>query len=402
VSRAEAGARASVRLRPGRERAVAGGHPWVFSGAVAEEQGDSEAALAEIVAADGRELGCGFYSPGSRIRVRRLAPANATIDQAFFASRLDAALALRHALLPPATDGYRVLNAEGDGLPGWTVDRFADVLVSQITVAGLERLRSVAYAALAERFPGHVILHSGDLAARRTAGLSTVDEWIAGAPRAEAAFRERGLVFVAELGGGQKTGFYCDQRENRERVEELAAERSVLDLFAHSGAFALCALRGGARRVVAVESAARLLELARRQIAVNGLPAERAELVAADVFRDLRERAERFDLVVSDPPPFAKRRSEIERAARAYKDLNRLALRRVAPGGFLLTFSCSGAVDGRLFRQILFAAAAEAGVDLQLLAPLAAAPDHPVSVFHPEGEYLKGWLGRVATSSAGV
>lgn len=384
-----------IHLRPGRERALLRGHPWVFSGAVARTEGPAEAPVAEVLAAGGVRLGLGFYSPHSRIRVRLLGAGVEAADRAFFTRRIEAALALRKSFLTPATTGYRVLNAEGDGLPGWTVDRFGEVLVSQITCTGLEALRGEAYAALREAFPAAAILQRNDLAARRKEGLPTEDEVIAGRPGDEAPFTEHGLAFTAELAGGQKTGFYCDQRENRRRVEELAGGRRLLDLFAHSGAFGLYALRGGARRVVAVESSPRLAERARAQLAANGFPAERLEWVGRDVFAELRERTERYALVVCDPPPLALRRQDLERGSRAYKDLNRLALARVAPGGFFLTFTCSGAVDGRLFRQILFAASHEAGVRVSLLQPLAAAPDHPVDLAHPEGEYLKGWLAWV-------
>lgn len=371
------------------------GHPWVFSGAVAREGGAAEAPLAEVVTAAGRRLGLGLYSPRSRIRVRMLGAGVEVADPAFFARRIETASQLRRAVLPPETTGYRVLNAEGDGLPGWTVDRFGDVLVSQVTAAGLEALRADAYAALRRAFPGAAVVQRNDLPARRKEGLATADEVIAGEPGEEAAFREHGLAFTAELAAGQKTGFYCDQRQNRHRVEVLAAGRTLLDLFAHTGAFGLYALRGGARRVTAVESSPRLAERARRQLAANGFPEGSLEWVTGDVFADLRQRGERYGLVVCDPPPLVMQRRDLERGSRAYKDLNRLALARVAPGGFFLTFTCSGAVDARLFRQILFAAADEAGVRLCLLEPLAAAPDHPVDLAHPEGEYLKGWLGWV-------
>ncbi len=385
---------ARVRLGPGREKAPLAGHPWIFSGSIAETSGPPTATLARVESADGRDLGVGFFSPHSRIRVRMLGNADLEIDRGFFRRRLEAAIDLRRDVVGPGTDGYRVANAEGDGLPGWTVDRFGDVLVSQMTVAGLDERRDEAYAALSELFPGAAILHAGNLAARRAEGLPTSNEWVRGTPRGEARFRESGLTLFAEL-GGQKTGFYCDQRESRRRVESLARGRSILDLCAHTGAFSLYALRGGATRAVLVESAARLLATAERQLSENGCERSNVELTVADVFEDLRHREERFGLVVCDPPPLARRRSEVERAARAYKDLNRLALRRVEPGGFFLTFTCSAAVDAKLFRQILFAAATEAGARLQLLAPLGAAPDHPVAVAHPEGEYLKGWLGRV-------
>ena len=384
--------RARVTLLPGRDKPVREGHPWIFSGAIAREEGPDDAPLAEILAANGEPLGVGFYSAKSRIRARRLAPPGTEIDEAFFRERLAAAAGLRETFVDRETTGYRVLNAEGDGLPGWTVDRFGDVLVSQVTVAGLEKLRGEAYAALAALHPGKAILHLGDLAARKEEKLPLANETIAGEVPAESSFTENGLAFTAELAGGQKTGFYCDQRENRRRAGELAAGRRVLDLFAHSGAFSAHCLKGGAASVTLVESAERLLERARKTMGANGFDSERATFVAADVFEELRARQDRYDLVVCDPPPLARRKEHVDRAARAYKDMNRLALERLEPGGLLFTFSCSGAVDAKLFRQILFAAAVEARVDLALVEPLAAAPDHPVSVFHPQGEYLKGWL----------
>lgn len=390
---------AGIHLKPGRDKSVREGHPWIFSGAVGRLEGPGDAPLVRVLDAAGRPLGLGFHSPRSQIRVRMLGPhleSTETVDRAFFAQRIAEAITLRSAVLPPETTGYRVLNAEGDGLPGWIVDRFGDVLVSQITVAGLEALREEAYAALAEAFPGLAILQMNDLPARRAEGLARDEnEVIAGEPPAEAPFLEYGFRFTADLTGGQKTGFYCDQRENRQRVEHLSGGRTVLDLFAHSGAFGLYALRGGARRVVHVESSQRLIERGLENEERNAIGLERIEWVKANVFEDLRERTDRYGLVACDPPPLVRKRPDLDAAARAYKDLNRLALRRVEPGGFLLTFSCSGAVDSKLFRQILFAAAVEAGVRVALLEPLAAAPDHPVAITHPQGEYLKGWLAMV-------
>jgi 23S rRNA (cytosine1962-C5)-methyltransferase len=344
----------------------------------------------------GSVLGLGFHNPRSQIRVRMLGAGVETADRSFFADRLAEAVSLRAAVLPPETTGYRLLNAEGDGVPGWTVDRFGGVLVSQITASGLEACRGEAYAALADAFPQDAIVQSNDVPARRAEGLpASEDEVIAGEPPAVAGFTESGLRFLSEVTGGQKTGFYCDQRENRRRAERFAAGRDVLDLFAHSGAFALYALRGGAGKVVCVESSVRLIDRGYELLTLNGFPMERIEWVKANVFEDLRQREERYGLVICDPPPLVRKRQDLDAAARAYKDLNRLALARVEPGGFLLTFSCSGAMDTKLFRQIFFAAAVEAGVRVDLLEPLAAAPDHPVAITHPQGEYLKGWLARV-------
>lgn len=390
---------ATLHLKPGRDKSVREGHPWIFSGAVARRVGPEGAPLARVLDAGGRALGLGFHSPTSQIRVRMLGAQVEQADRAFFAGRIAEAVALRAAILPPPlsdTTGYRVLNAEGDGLPGWTVDRFGDILVSQVTVSGLEALRDEAYAALREAFPGLAILQVNGLPTRKAEELSTEgDEVIEGEPPAEAHFLESGFRLTSELTGGQKTGFYCDQRENRRRVERLAGGRTVLDLFAHSGAFGLYALRGGATRVVHLESSGRVIERGIEQSARNGFGPDRAEWVKANVFEDLRQRTEQYGMVVCDPPPLVRKRQDLDSAARAYKDLNRLALRRVEPGGLFLTFSCSGAVDSKLFRQIFFAAAVEAGVRVALLEPLAAAPDHPVAITHPQGEYLKGWLAMV-------
>jgi 23S rRNA (cytosine1962-C5)-methyltransferase len=394
---------ATVILARERDRSVRQGHPWVFSGAVAREDGADDAALARVLDAQGQLLGTGFWSAGSRIRVRMVRTDDGPVDRELFRERLVEALELRRRVVPPATTGYRVLNAEGDFVPGFVVDRFGDTLVTQITSAGLERLRGEAYAALRELVPCPVILQRNRGAMRRREGLGEEDEVIADGSRpaadprdvqsvAEARFTENGLSFTADLAGGQKTGFYCDQRPSRELAESLAGEARVLDLFAHSGAFGVYALRGGARSVVAVESAARVLERARRHVADNGLEGGRVTWIEGNAFDQVRALEDAFDLVVCDPPPLVRRRADLDAGARAYKDLNREALKRLAPGGFMMTWSCSAAVDAKLFRQILFAAAVESGRRVVLLRPLAAGPDHPVAAAHLEGEYLKGWL----------
>lgn len=386
-----------VRLKPGRDKAIRQGHPWLFSGAVAEEIGDQRAPLAEVIDAKGRSLGIGLYSRRSQIRVRMLHHGGSppTIDRRFFAQRIEAALRLRQAMLPSDTTGQRLINAEGDGIPGWTVDRFGEVLVSQITSAGLEALSDPLFQALDEAQPeATAILAANRLRARRREGLDDTPRFIKGTAQDEARFDEHGLTFTAEL-GGQKTGFYLDQRDNRRLTGRLAGGRSVLDLFAHTGAMSAYALRGGAQRVDALESSARLIERGLADLARNRLPTERHSFVRANVFEDLRTRQQRYGLVVCDPPPLVEKRADLRAGARAYKDLNRLALARVESGGFLMTFSCSAGVDSKLFRQILFAAADEARVRAALLRPLAAGADHPVAITHPQGEYLKGWLVHV-------
>jgi 23S rRNA (cytosine1962-C5)-methyltransferase len=389
----------TLTLARGREAAAKRRHPWLFSGSLARGAPVPGGAV-EVRDADGRYVGRGFASPSSPIAARVWTFEDRPLDAAFVAGRLDAAVALRAAVLPPDTDGYRVVNAEGDFLPGLVVDRFGGVLSVQATTEGTERARDLWLPALAERFRGVTIVQRNDLPSRKGEGLPLEDAVLAGGPvPARAAFRERGLNFVAELAGGQKTGFFLDQRENRHVVRGLAAGRRVLNLFSYSGAFGVAALAGGASRVVHVDVSQPALDLARENHRANGQrvdePGAPAGTVCADVFEDLRARAaagETWDLVVTDPPAFAKRRSDVDRACRGYKDVNRLALKLLAPGGVLLACSCSGAMSADLFQKVLFSAALDAGCEARLLEKRGAGPDHPVSIDCPEGEYLKAFL----------
>jgi 23S rRNA (cytosine1962-C5)-methyltransferase len=389
----------TLTLARGREAAAKRRHPWLFSGSLARGAPVPGGAV-EVRDADGRYVGRGFASPSSPIAARVWTFEDRLLDAPFVAGRLGAAARLRAAVVPPDTDGYRLVNAEGDFLPGLVVDRYGGVLSVQATTEGTERARDLWLPALVERFPGATIVQRNDLPSRKGEGLSLEDEVLRGGPvPARAAFRERGLNFVAELAGGQKTGFFLDQRENRHVVRGLAAGRRVLNLFSYSGAFGVAALAGGASRVVHVDVSRPALDLARENHRANGQgvdePGAPAETVCADVFEDLRVRVaagETWDLVVTDPPAFAKRRGDVDRACRGYKDVNRLALKLLAPGGLLLACSCSGPVDASLFQKVLFAAALDAGCEARLLEKRGAGPDHPVSIDCPEGEYLKAFL----------
>jgi len=323
------------------------------------------------------------------------------VDAPLVASRLRHAAGLRERFVPKETDGFRLVNAEGDHLPGLVVDRYAGTLVVQATTEGTERARPLWLPTLLELFPGAAILQKNDLSSRRGEGLPLADELLAGeSPAGPVPFRERGLAFLADVSSGQKTGFFLDQRENRNLVRTLSGGRSVLNLFCYSGAFGVAALAGGASRLAQVDSSGPALALARENHRANGQDPNGAagvELVEADAFEDLRERAaagQRWDVVVTDPPAFAKRRDDVDRACRAYKDVNRLALSLLSPGGILLACSCSGPVSADLFQKVLFAAALDAGVLAQIVGRSGAGPDHPVSIDCPEGEYLKAFLLR--------
>jgi 23S rRNA (cytosine1962-C5)-methyltransferase len=390
----------TITLRRDRDAATRRRHPWLFSGAVAREAGEDEGGLVDGRDSSGELLARGFASPRSPIVARWWTFRDEPLDASLVERRLDAALALRKRFVPEETDGYRVVNAEGDSLPGLIVDRYGDVLAVQATTEGTERARPLWLPALSARFPHATILQKNDLPSRAGEGLGTADELLAGASiPARAGFRERGLSFVADLAEGQKTGFFLDQRENRDLVRRHAAGRRVLNLFAYSGAFGVAALAGGAVATTQVDLSVPALDLARENHLRNGQAVEGAgapaALVAADVFDDLRARAaagETWDLVVTDPPAFAKKKGDVDRACRGYKDVNRLALKLLAPGGLLLACSCSGPVDAPLFQKVLFAATLDAGVRARILEKRGAGPDHPVSIYCPEGEYLKAFL----------
>ncbi|MGA7990646.1 MAG: class I SAM-dependent rRNA methyltransferase [Thermoanaerobaculia bacterium] len=388
-----------LTLARGREAASRRRHPWLFSGSLARGAAVPPGPV-EVRDADGAFIGRGFASPSSPIVARFWTFEDRPLDAGLVASRLDDAVALRRLVVPAETDGYRLVNAEGDFLPGLVVDRYGGVLCVQATTEGTEHARSLWLPALRARFPGEAIVQRNDLASRKGEGLPLEDEVLAGGSfPARAAFRERGLTFVAELSSGQKTGFFLDQRENRHVVRGLAGGRRVLNLFSYSGAFGVAALAGGATRVVHVDASERALALARENHRANGQPVDepegRAATTCADVFEDLRARVaagETWDLIVTDPPAFAKRRSDVDRACRGYKDVNRLALKLLTKGGLLLACSCSGPVAADLFQKVLFSAALDAGREVRLLERRGAGPDHPVSLDCPEGEYLKAFL----------
>lgn len=383
-----------LSLRPGRDEAARRRHPWVFSRALAGHL-PAEAGEVEVRSPSGL-LGRGFASPRSSIAARIWRFDDGPLDATFVRRLVEAAAKLRERFVPPGTDGYRVVHAEGDGLPGLVVDRYAGVLAVQATTAGTEAARPLWLAALATRFPDASILQRNDVASRHGEGLPLEDELLAGPPPpGRVPFRERGMTFFADLAGGQKTGFFLDQRENRHLVRGLAAGRSVLNVFSYSGAFGVAALAGGAARVTHVDVSSTALALARENHAANGQDPALVETVAADAFEDLRARlarGERWDVVVTDPPAFAKKTADVDRACRGYKDVNRLALKLLAPDGLLLACSCSGPVSADLFQKVLFAAALDAGVPARIVERRGAGPDHPVSIDCPETEYLKAFL----------
>jgi 23S rRNA (cytosine1962-C5)-methyltransferase len=386
-------------LKKGRERSLKRRHPWIFSGAVEKVSGKPQAGdTVAVLDASGKALAAAAYSPTSQIRARVWSfDAAEQVDAAFFRRRLARAAALREAL-PAAkhTNALRLVHGESDGLPGLVVDRYDDVLVAQFLSAGVERWRDEILDSLKEISLCEAIFERSDAEVRTLEGLQPKIGFVRGNRNASRCpIIEHGLNFRVDVEQGQKTGFFLDQRENRQRVRALAGGRRVLDGFCYTGGFAIAALAGGAQHITAIESSAAALEVAKDNLAANVFDSSKIEFVHGDVFaqlRALRDRGAKFDLVVLDPPKFAPTAAQAKNAARAYKDINLLALKLLSQGGLLATFSCSGGVSAELFQSIVAGAAVDAGAEAKIIERFGAAADHPVALEFPEGEYLKGLL----------
>jgi 23S rRNA (cytosine1962-C5)-methyltransferase len=390
----------TIRIRAGRERSLLRRHPWVFEGSVAGGRADAGETV-RIESAEGRFLGWAAYSPQSLIRLRVWSFDEAErIDAAFFARRVAAAVAMR-ARLPIASDGLRLVHGESDGLPGVIVDRYADTLSAQFLSAGAERWKDAIVDALLQATGAARLYQRSDTSARQREGLEPVTGWQRPRQPAEAGptaltIREHGWRFGLDVATGHKTGFYLDQRDNRKLFADTVRNfgfRRVLNCYCYTGGFSVAALAGGATHVVGVDSSGPALAQAASNIALNRFDATSHEQLDADVNETLRamlDSRRSFDAIVLDPPKLAPTAAHAERAARAYKDINRLALSLLVPGGALFTFSCSGGISPDLFHKIVAGAGLDAGVDGFVHARLGAAPDHPMTVTFPEGDYLKG------------
>jgi 23S rRNA (cytosine1962-C5)-methyltransferase len=390
----------TVRLRPGKERSLQRRHPWVFEGSVAGGKADAGETV-RVEDSGGRFLAWAAYSPQSLIRLRAWSfDEPERIDAAFLARRIADAIAVR-SRLPIESDGVRLVHGESDGLPGLVVDRYGDTLSAQFLSAGAERWRDVIADALLKASGAAQLYERSDTSARQRVGLAPSTGWLR-APAGDAApptaltVREHGWRLGLDVASGHKTGFYLDQRDNRRLFADTVRHfgfRRVLNCYCYTGGFSVAALAGGAEEVTGVDSSAPALERAVANVALNGFDAARHRTLDADVNQTLRAmlaQGERFDAIVLDPPKLAPTAAHAERAARAYKDINRLALMLLRPGGALFTFSCSGGISADLFHKIVAGAGLDAGVDGLFYARLGAAPDHPMTVTFPEGEYLKG------------
>jgi 23S rRNA (cytosine1962-C5)-methyltransferase len=388
-----------VTLRPGRDRSARRRHPWLLSGGIAREPGEAAAGeLVRVVSAEGEVVGHGDYSPRSQIRVRLAAFGKEPPAADWHLAKLAAAVARRAS--DPAlsgTNAVRLANAEGDGLPGLVVDRYDDVAVVRVSTGAMAARRAGIAEHLGSALGVRAVVARDDAAAARRDGFAPADGLVAGSlPEGGAVeIEEHARRYRVDPLHGQKTGFYLDQRDARSRVESLAAGRRVLDLFAYTGGFGAAAARGGAAAVTLVDSSEPALAQARDHVVRNRRdPALEPATIHGDVFEVARRLEPGFDLVIVDPPPLARREADVPRAARAYKDALLQALRLAAPGAFLLFFRCSHHVPHELLRKIAFGAALDARREVQAIGALGAPSDHPVSLDHPEGDYLSGLVLR--------
>ena len=389
-------------LRPGKEKSLLRRHPWVYASAVARVEGDpASGATIEVRSADGRFLAWAAYSPASTIRARAWSfSESARVDANMLAERVRAAVS-RRAAISQETSAVRLVFGEADGLPGLIVDRYAGQLVTQFQSAGVDAWREPLIAALIEASGCAAIFDRSDGATRAREGLGPSTGVLAGdEPQSRIEVVECGLRFLVDVQRGHKTGYYIDQRDNRRLARGLVERRTqcgravrALNCFCYTGGFSIAMLAGGAAHVHSIDSSADALRLAEEHARLNGITPEQCRWEEADVFtalRALRNEGTQFDVIVLDPPKFASSHHHVDRAARAYKDINLNALRLLAPGGSLLTFSCSGAIDADLFQKIVAGAVIDAGIDTWMVARLGAGEDHPLLMTVPESEYLKG------------
>jgi 23S rRNA (cytosine1962-C5)-methyltransferase len=392
-----------VILRRNRAKPVNQRHPWIYSGAIERVEGDPrDGDVVNVCDAGNNWLARGYINRQSQIVVRLLTwQQGEQVDAAFWGRRLERAIAARRALAADlGTTAYRLVHAESDYLPGLIVDRYGDWLVVQLLTLGVERWKGELAGLLADLAGGvRGICERSDSDVREKEGLGQRVGMVWGEePPGIVEILENGQRFLVDLCEGHKTGFYLDQRENRARLPTLCGGAEVLDAFAYTGGFSVYAAAGGAAEIALVDGSAPALDLARRNLALNELSRPDVEYIEGNVFNILRAYRTQnrcFDVIVLDPPKFAPSGRELEKASRAYKDVNMLAFQLLRPGGVLFTFSCSGAVTADLFQKIVFGAALDAGRDVQVIGHLAQGADHPVALTFPEGAYLKGLICRV-------
>lgn len=385
----------TIVLRAGKERSLLRRHPWIFESAIARGGADAGETV-RVESSEGQFLAWAAFSPASKIRARVWSfDQGQRIDAAFFIAKCQYAIRVR-ARFDIQSDGLRLIHGESDGLPGLIVDRYGDTLVAQFLSAGAERWKAVLCEALLAETGLGKLYERSDASSRGLEGLPEAIGWLRGEGPTDLVLREYGWKLVVNIATGHKTGFYLDQRDSRKKFADYTRRlgfRRVLNCFCYTGGFSVAALQAGAGHVTSIDSSAPALQQAAANLDLNDLDGARATWLDADVNASLRrfhDQGQSFDAIILDPPKFAPTVAHAERAARAYKDINRLAFKILEPGGVLFTYSCSGGISADLFHKIVASAGTDAGVDGFISERLGAAPDHPMTICFPEGEYLKG------------
>jgi len=381
-----------VILKPGKEKAVLKQHPWIFSGAIASLPTHENGEVLSVYSSEGHFLAKAYFHSENSIAGRILTFEDESIEAAID-MRLDRAIALRNSLFDrEITNAFRIVNAEGDGLPGLIADLYDDILVLQINTFGMANLRSMLVEMFCKKLNLKGIFEKSVSQSRRLEGLNDCQEVLFGDCPKEVVVKENGLLFLVPIKEGQKTGFFLDQREMRQNIAKFAVGKRVLNCFSYTGGFSLFALQAGAEHVTSVDSSEAACHIARENTLMNHLDPQRHTVIVSDVFDFLKSDPMLFDLVILDPPAFAKKRSDISQGCRGYKELNRMAIEKMPKGSLLLTCSCSHFIDTNLFQNLLFQAALEAKRSVKIISRHLQAGDHPISLFHPEGDYLKSLL----------
>jgi 23S rRNA (cytosine1962-C5)-methyltransferase len=385
----------TIRLRAGKERSLLRRHPWIFESAIAKGTADAGETV-RVESDQGQFLGWAAFSPNSKIRARVWTfDETQRIDASFFIAASAYAVSTR-ARFDIKSNAMRLIHGESDGLPGLIVDRYGDTLVAQFTSAGVERWKDVIADALLSATGLTRLYERSDASSRTLEGLPEATGWLRGQGDVELILQEHNWQLAVNIADGHKTGFYLDQRDSRKRFADYARRlqfQRVLNCYCYTGGFTVAALTGGAAHVTSIDSSGPAIEKAATNVALNGFDASRATFMDADVNASLRqfiEKGRTFDAIVLDPPKFAPTVAHADRAARAYKDINRLAFKLLEPGGVLFTYSCSGGINADLFHKIVASAGCDAGVDGFIHERMGGAPDHPMTINFPEGEYLKG------------
>jgi 23S rRNA (cytosine1962-C5)-methyltransferase len=390
-----------VILKKGKEKAAVLRHPWIFSGALDKVKGKPlNGEIVSVWSAEKEFLAYAYYNDQSRVALRLLEwDQNTEVNKAWYQQKLKSAITSRKHVLSENTNTCRLVFSEADFLPGLIVDKYADFLSLQILSAGIETVKDDIIDILREELNPIGIFDKSDAGARKHENLEVTQGLLWGeTPPEFIEVKENGVVYHINIADGQKSGFYCDQRDNRLILAEYTKDKMVLDCFCYSGGFSLNSLKQGASHVTSVDSSALAIETLQHNLTLNGLSQDKQTSIQSDVNKQLRvfkEEGKKFDVLVLDPPKYAPSRSALDRAARAYKDLNRLGMLLLESGGILATFSCSGAVDLETFKQIIAWAALDAGKEVQIIKQFSQPEDHPVRISFPEGEYLKGLLLRV-------